>query len=78
MNYARNIGWRTTGVGNLSQEGHPPGNPPHGGAPTVSEPAAAAHSSNVRQADADAMGRMILRYGRYVRNATRHITLLRG
>ena len=29
-------------------------------------------------ADADAMGRMILRYGRIASNATRHVTLLRG
>ena len=54
------------------------GQPPARGVATVSEAAAAALPATVRHADADARGRMILRYGRYVRNATRHITLLRG
>ena len=44
---------------------------------TGSEPSAAAFIGHTK-ADADAMGRMILRYGRIASNATRHVTLLRG
>ncbi len=46
--------------------------------PTCSEPVAGAAHTGWRTADADAMERMILRYGRIASNATRHVTLLRG